>query len=78
MNGVQTTKMIYAIKSTKLKQEFIDNEIKNCLTALCNTNEMLFDYWLSELYDDEDNEVKEQWNEYNMKEMYKDVDNNAY
>jgi len=70
--------MSYIIQSTKLSQDFIDSEIKNCLDSLYNTNEMLLDYWLSELYINLD--TKEQcpdsWNEENLQEMYDDVDSN--
>lgn len=35
---------------------------------------MVFDYWLSELYDDENERLTENWTEGTMKELYKDVD----
>ena len=66
--------MTYIIKSYSLPQEFIDSEIENALSTLYSTNEMVFDYWLSELYDDENERLTENWTEGTMKELYKDVD----
>jgi len=67
----------YIIKSYSLPQEFIDSEIENALNTLYSTNEMVFDYWLTELYDDEDEKLTENWTEGTMKELYKDVDYNV-
>jgi hypothetical protein len=50
--------------------------MENCLNSLYDTNEMVFDYWLSELFDDDDVKIQENWNETNLLEMYKDVDSN--
>jgi translation elongation factor EF-Ts len=71
---VERAPMTYIIKSYSMPQEFIDSEIENALNTLYSTNQMLFDYWLSELYDDEDQKVVENWTEGNLKELYKDVD----
>jgi hypothetical protein len=68
--------MTYILQSVPLSQEFIQNEMENCLNSLYDTNEMVFDYWLSELFDDDDVKVQENWNETNLREMYKDVDSN--
>lgn len=68
--------MTYILQSVSLSQEFIQNEMENCLNSLYDTNEMVFDYWLSELFDDDDVKVQENWNESNLREMYKDVDSN--
>jgi hypothetical protein len=68
--------MTYILQSVSLSQEFIQNEMENCLNSLYDTNEMVFDYWLSELFDDDDVKVQENWNESNLLEMYKDVDSN--
>lgn len=70
----EVPQVTYIIKSYSMPQEFIDNEIENALNTLYSTNQMLFDYWLSELYDDEDQKVVENWKEENLKELYKDVD----
>ena len=67
--------MTYILQSVPLSQEFIQTEMENCLNSLYDTNEMVFDYWLSELFDD-DVKVQENWNETNLLEMYKDVDSN--
>lgn len=42
---------------------------------LSQVNEMLYDYWLSELYDGEGDIISEQWNERNLKLMEDDVMN---
>jgi hypothetical protein len=69
--------MTYILQSVPLSQEFIQTEMENCLNSLYDTNEMVFDYWLSELFDDDDDvKVQENWNESNLREMYKDVDSN--
>lgn len=68
--------MTYILQSVPLSQEFIQTEMENCLNSLYDTNEMVFDYWLSELFDDDDVKVQENWNETNLLEMYKDVDSN--
>jgi hypothetical protein len=68
--------MTYILQSVPLSQEFIQTEMEYCLNSLYDTNEMLFDYWLSELFDDDDVKVQENWNETNLLEMYKDVDSN--
>ena len=68
--------MTYILRSFPLSQEFIQTEIENCLNSLYDTNEMVFDYWLSELFDDDDVKIQENWNETNLREMYKDVDSN--
>ena len=68
--------MTYILQSVSLSQEFIQNEMENCLNSLYDTNEMVFDYWLSELFDDDDVKVQENWNESNLREMYKDADSN--
>jgi hypothetical protein len=68
--------MTYILRSFPLSQEFIQTELENCLNSLYDTNEMVFDYWLSELFDADDVKVQENWNESNLCEMYKDVDSN--
>jgi hypothetical protein len=65
--------MTYILNSVPFSQELIQKEIEKCLDSLYDTNEMLFDYWMSELFDDNDVKVQENWNESNLREMYKDV-----
>lgn len=40
---------------------------------LAQHNQMLYDYWLSELYDEEGNIIVDQWNASNLKLMEVDV-----
>ena len=42
---------------------------------LAQVNQMLYDYWLFELYDEEGDIISEQWNERNLKLMEDDVMN---
>lgn len=67
--------MTYILRSFPLTQEFIQTEMENCLNSLYSTNEMVLDYWLNELFED-DVKVHENWNETNLREMYADVDRN--
>ena len=42
---------------------------------LAQVNQMIYDYWLMELYDEEGDIISEQWNERNLKLMEDDVMN---
>jgi hypothetical protein len=42
---------------------------------LAQVNQMIYDYWLMELYDGEGEIIVEQWTEENLKLMEKDVMN---
>ena len=68
--------MTYILQSFSLPEKFIQSEIENCLNSLYSTNEMLLDYWLSELFGDDNVKIQENWNETNLREMYVDVDQN--
>jgi hypothetical protein len=68
--------MTYIIQSVPFSQDLIEKEIENCLNSLYDTNEMLFDYWLSELFED-DVKIQKNWNESNLREMYNDVDSSS-
>lgn len=47
--------------------------IENALNNLYNSNQMLFDYWCSELFDENDNRIESNWNEENLEMMEHDV-----
>jgi hypothetical protein len=51
----------------------IDNAINAAFGNLADLNEMLYDYWISELYDEEGDMVDAMWTEETVKEMEKDV-----
>lgn len=72
----EVLQVTYIIKSYSMPQEFIINEIENALGSLYyySSNDMIIDYWLSELYDDENEKVIENWTEETMKELYRDAD----
>jgi hypothetical protein len=42
---------------------------------LAQVNQMIYDYWLMELYDEKGEIIAEQWTEENLKLMEKDVMN---
>jgi hypothetical protein len=51
----------------------IDNAINAAFGNLADLNEMLYDYWISELYDEEGDMVDAMWTEETVLEMEKDV-----
>jgi len=51
----------------------IDNAINAAFGNLADLNEMLYDYWISELYDEEGDMVDAMWTEETVREMEKDV-----
>jgi hypothetical protein len=51
----------------------IHNAISAAFGNLADLNGMLYDYWISELYDEEGDLVEEMWTEETVKEMEKDV-----
>ena len=54
------------------KQQIFD-AIASAFSSLSETNQMLYDYWLSELYDEDGNLLDEEWNEDNLRIMENDV-----
>lgn len=53
----------------------IGDAISLAFYNLSQHNAMLYDYWLSELYDEEGEMILDQWNQSNLKLMEKDVMN---
>jgi len=51
----------------------IDNAINAAFSNLSNLNEQLYDYWISELYDEEGDMLDEMWSEETVREMERDV-----
>lgn len=47
--------------------------ITEAFNNLYNWNPQVFDYWISELYDEDENEIWENWNEDTLKLMETDV-----
>jgi hypothetical protein len=58
-----------------MSQPEIDDAIARAFANLAETNEMIYDYWISELYDEDGDLVDEQWNTKNLKLMEDDVMN---
>jgi hypothetical protein len=68
--------MTYIIQSTALSEEFIHTEIEKCMNALYCVNDMVYDFWISTLFDDDGNKRSRNWNEENLQELYQDVEDN--
>jgi hypothetical protein len=51
----------------------IHDAINAAFGNLADLNEMLYDYWISELYDEEGDIVDAMWTEETVSEMEKDV-----
>jgi hypothetical protein len=65
------------ITSVHKKKLMNTSEIKSAIAAafsdLSNLNEQLYDYWISELYDEDGDFVEGMWDEQTVTEMKKDV-----
>jgi len=51
----------------------MNNAIAQGLNELINLNQQVFDYWYSELFDENDNPVMEKWTDQTLNEIEKDV-----
>ena len=58
-----------------MTQAELNDAISIAFYNLANSNQMLYDYWLLELYDEEGEIISEQWNDHNLKLMENDVMN---
>jgi hypothetical protein len=47
--------------------------ISRAFANLAESNQMLYDYWISELYDENDDLIIEKWNDETLKKMEDDV-----
>jgi hypothetical protein len=56
-----------------MTQTEINNAIAQAFLNLSEVNEMVYDYWISELYTVDGDFVEEKWNERTLYEMEKDV-----
>ena len=56
-----------------MTQTEINDAIAQAFLNLSEVNEMLYDYWISELYTVDGDFVEEKWNERTLYEMEKDV-----
>jgi hypothetical protein len=66
--------MTYIIKSTKLTQEFINEEISKSLISICGYNPSMGGFWYDELYSSSGYKIPKNWNEENLMELYADVE----
>ena len=60
-----------------MTQTEINGAISHAFANLSNLNEQVYDYWVSELYDLNDNIIAEKWNEQTLYEMETDVMQNS-
>ena len=60
-----------------MTQTEINGAISQAFANLSNLNEQVYDYWISELYDLNDNIIAEKWNEQTLYEMETDVMQNS-
>ena len=65
--------MTYIIQSTKLSQDFINDVILTSLIVIGEHNQMITDYWLDQLYDEDGRRNNKNWNEENMNEIREDA-----
>jgi hypothetical protein len=56
-----------------MTQTEINSAIQTAFDNLLNTNNQLFDYWYSQLFDDNEMPIMEEWNEENLNLMETDV-----
>jgi hypothetical protein len=56
-----------------MTQTEINDAISLAFGNLADVNEMIYDYWISELYDDDGDLIDEMWNERTLKLMEDDV-----
>jgi hypothetical protein len=65
------------MSNTSMTQTEINGAISQAFANLSNLNEQVYDYWISELYDLNDNIIAEKWNEQTLYEMETDVMQNS-
>ena len=60
-----------------MNQTNIQDEISLAFYNLAQINTMVYDYWCTELYDEEGEMISERWNQQTLKMMETDVMNNS-
>ena len=61
------------MNNTQMTQTDINNAISQAFANLGVLNEQVYDYWISELYDINEDMIAEKWNEKTLHEMETDV-----
>jgi hypothetical protein len=56
----------------------ISDAINQAFGNLSETNQMIYDYWISELYDEDGDLIESEWNETNLKLMETDVKQTSF
>lgn len=49
------------------------SRISELMNMLYDQNDMSFDYWLSELYDENHKEMWDKWNEFTIEEIEREI-----
>lgn len=52
----------------------LKKEIEDCLDVLYSANQMIYDYWVWTLFDENDELILNEWNEKNLKLIQDDVE----
>ena len=65
--------MITSVRTKSMNTTEIKESIAAAFSALSDLNEQLYDYWISELYDEDGDYVEGMWDEQTVREMKKDV-----
>lgn len=56
----------------------VSDAINQAFAKLSETNQMIYDYWISELYDEDGDLIESEWNETNLKLMETDVKQTSF
>ena len=64
--------------TTQLIQTEMNNSIAQSLDQLNNLNQQVFDFWYSELFDENDDPIMEMWTDKTLNEIEKDVMYNSF
>ena len=65
------------MNATPMTQTQINDAISLAFYNLSQLNQMVYDYWLCELYDNQGEMIVSEWNESTLKKMEDDVMHNS-
>jgi hypothetical protein len=61
------------MSTTEMNQTQVSDAISAAFGNLSELNEQVYDYWICQLYDEDNNMIAEEWNEETLKMMEDDV-----
>jgi hypothetical protein len=70
--------ILHSLHQITMTQTEIINAISNAFNSLSDLNEMIYDYWISELYTEDGDMIDEMWNEDTLNQMETDVMYNSW